>query len=163
MKRASWIAFLLFLAIAPSALAQLPSGKWWRKPEIINNLGLTEEQQTRLDGIFRTAANDLIDMRADVEKQNVALRGELDQTQLNRANIQKIAAKLNEARGRLFERELMMLTDMRGVLTDQQWNRMRTALDRMGGRAERRENGEATPPPQVPNNRRPQLPRRRPL
>jgi hypothetical protein len=61
----------------------------------------------------------------------VALRGELDQSQLNRANIQRIAAHLSEARARLFERELGMLVDMRAVLSDQQWNRMRTELDQL--------------------------------
>ena len=34
-------------------------------------------------------------------------------------------------RGRLFDRELTMLVEMRGVLTDPQWNRMRNELDRL--------------------------------
>jgi hypothetical protein len=118
-------------AFAASAFAQLPPGKWWRRPEIINQLALTEDQQTRLDSIFRGSASDLIDLRGEVEKQNIALRGELDQPQLNRANIRKIAAQLNEARGHLFERELSMLVDMRAVLSDQQWNHMRAELDRL--------------------------------
>src|SRR5437667_9044212 len=130
---------MAIIAIAGSAFAQLPPGKWWRKPEIVTTLGLTEEQQMRLDAIFRSAANDLIDLRGEVEKQNIALRGELDQPQLNRANIRKIAAQLNEARGRLFERELSMLIDMRAVLSDQQWNHMRAELDRL------REGGQQQP------------------
>jgi len=135
LKKPILIAFAI-AAFAASAFAQLPPGKWWRRPEIINQLALTEDQQTRLDGIFRVSAGDLIDLRGDVEKQNIALRGELDQPQLNRANIRKIAAQLNEARGRLFERELSMLVDMRAVLSDQQWNHMRSELDRL------RENGQ---------------------
>jgi hypothetical protein len=45
--------------------------------------------------------------------------------------VQRIAARLSEARGKLFEREVMMLVDMRGVLNDPQWMKMRTFLDRM--------------------------------
>jgi hypothetical protein len=127
MRRLVFVALLL---ASFAAQAQLPPGKWWRKPEIVRQLALTEEQQMRLDQIFRGAANDLIDLRGEVEKQSVALRGEIDQPQLNRGNIRSIGAKLNEARGRLFDRELMMLVDMRGVLNDQQWNRMRAVLDR---------------------------------
>ena len=130
MKKTFLIAVVL-AAFAASAFAQLPPGKWWRRTEIINQLALTEEQQNRLDAIFRASASDLIDLRGEVEKQNVALRGELDQSQLNRANIQRIAAHLNEARGRLFVRELGMLIDMRAVLSDQQWNRMRAELDQL--------------------------------
>ena len=66
-----------------------------------------------------------------MEKANLALRSELDAAQLNRQNIQRQAARLSEARARLFERELMMLVDMRAVLTDTQWNQMRRELERL--------------------------------
>jgi len=129
MKRFLVIALLL---VATSVSAQqLPPGRWWRAPRIVETLGLTEEQQTRLEAIFRGAANDLIDRKAEVEKQNVALRGELDQHALNRQAIQQISGRLSEARGRLFERELMMLVDMRGVLNEDQWTRLRAELEKM--------------------------------
>jgi hypothetical protein len=127
-----WTLALLALLIATAALAaDLPPGKWWRRPDMVLLLGLTADQQTRLDAIWRGASSELIDDRGEVEKQNIALRGELDQPQLDRKNVQRLAARLNEARGRLFERELMMLVDMRGVLTDTQWSRMRAQLDRV--------------------------------
>jgi len=129
MKRFLVIALLL---VATSVSAQqLPPGRWWRAPRIVETLGLTEEQQTRLEAIFRGAANDLIDRKAEGEKQNVALRGELDQHALNRQAIQQISGRLSEARGRLFERELMMLVDMRGVLNEDQWTRLRAELEKM--------------------------------
>jgi len=130
VKRAAFA--LLALLLAASALAaDLPPGKWWRRPEIVQQLGLSAEQQEKLEGVWRSASSDLIDARADVEKQNIALRAELDRPQLDRRAVQGIAARLNAARGRLFERELMMLVDMRGVLSDTQWTRMRTFLDRV--------------------------------
>ena len=128
MKKIFVIALLL---VATSLSAQqLPPGRWWRAQRVVETLGLTEEQQTRLEAIFRGAANDLIDRKAEVEKQNVALRGELDQRQLNRQAIQQIAGRLSDARSRLFERELMMLVDMRGVLNEEQWTRLRAELER---------------------------------
>lgn len=125
---------LLVTAIATSALAQnLPPGKWWRRPEIVQTLNLAEEQQEKLETIFRVSSADLIDLRGEVEKQNITLRGDLDQAQLDRAAIRRDAQKLSDARGRLFERELMMLADMRAVLNDSQWNRMRSGLmERLG-------------------------------
>jgi hypothetical protein len=126
------IAAIVLATIAGSAFAQqLPPGRWWHRQELVSTLSLTEEQQSRLDAIFAAAANDLIDAKADVEKGEIALRSELDQPALNRENIRKVAMRLNDARNRKFTRELMMLVDMRSVLSDQQWNRMRTELDRV--------------------------------
>lgn len=123
------VAFLACTALAHAQ--QLPPGKWWRRPELIQQLQLTADQQERLDEVFRGAANELIDTKADVEKLHVAIRGELDRPQLRKGELQRLAGQLSAARGRLFERELMMLVDMRAVLTDQQWTRIRTFLDRV--------------------------------
>jgi hypothetical protein len=125
----------LAILLATSAFAQLPPGKWWRRPEIVQQLQLTEDQQFKLDAIWRDEAKDLIDLKAEMDKQSINLRGELDQPTLNRAAIRQIAAKLSDARARRFERELMMFVDMRAVLTDTQWNRMRTVLDRIAANA----------------------------
>jgi Spy/CpxP family protein refolding chaperone len=122
---------LLLLLFATSAFGQLPPGKWWRQPEIIQNLSLTEDQQDKLDAIFRGAANDLIDTKAEIDKGTIALRGELDKPQLDRNAIRAIAQRINAARSKKFESELMMLTDMRAVLSETQWNKMRSAIDRM--------------------------------
>lgn len=123
------VAFLACTALAHAQ--QLPPGKWWRRPELIQQLQLTADQQERLDEVFRGAANELIDTKADVEKLHVAIRGELDRPQLRKGELQRLAGQLSAARGRLFERELMMLVDMRAVLTDHQWTRIRTFLDRV--------------------------------
>ncbi len=133
MKRALLLLALFTLATTASAI-DLPPGKWWRRPEIIQRLNLTDDQQTRLEAISVKSANELIDLKAEVEKANVAMRAELDQPQLNREAIRHAAMRLNDARAKLFERELMMLVDMRGVLNDLQWNQMRQAVDRMPNR-----------------------------
>jgi Spy/CpxP family protein refolding chaperone len=138
VKRFLLIAFVISIAASAFGQATLPPGKWWRRPEIVQQLNLAEEQQNKLEAVFRTASSDLIDLRGEVEKQNIALRGDLDQSQLDRAAIRRDAQKLSEARGRLFDRELTMLVDMRAVLNDAQWNRMRNELSQLGGGAAQR-------------------------
>ena len=132
IRRVIIAAVLLASAVLADA-QQLPPGKWWRKPEVVQRLQLTNEQQDRLDEIFRGAADDLIDAKAAVEKLQIAIRGELDRAQVRRPELQKIARQLSEARGKLFERELMMLVDMRGVLEEEQWRTLRDFLDRRPG------------------------------
>jgi len=148
MTRRFLIAAALLVAASIVEAQQLPPGKWWRRPEVIKELTLSAEQQDRLDEVWRVAANDLIDAKAAVEKLQIALRGEIDRTQLRRAEIERLGTQLHEARGKLFTRELMMLVDMRSVLNDNQWNRFRQHLERM---QERREggprDGQGGPPP----------------
>jgi hypothetical protein len=129
----------------------MPPGKWWQRPEVIQQLQLSSDQQERLDEIFRGAANDLIDAKGDVEKMQIAIRGELDRPQVRKAELQRIAAQLSAARGRLFERELMMFGHARRA-NDQQWRRMRQFLDRV----------QEQRPGQGPGQRKPPLQRRRP-
>lgn len=149
MTKRLLLAALLTVGLAATTFAaDLPPGKWWRRPEVINTLNLSEDQQNKLESVWASSASDLIDLRASVDKENVALRVLLDAPQLDRAAIRRAAARLSEARGRLFERELMMLVDMRNVLNDQQWMRMRAFLDRMDQ--------------QKQQNQRPNAQRRRP-
>jgi Spy/CpxP family protein refolding chaperone len=129
MKK-GFAAVLLLTATIASA-QQMPPGKWWQRPEVVRELQLTNEQRERLDEIFRGAANGLIDAKGDVEKLQIALRGEIDRPQTRRAEILRIVKQLSDARGQLFEREVTMLLDMRGVLSEEQWSRMRDRLDQM--------------------------------
>ncbi|HKR64308.1 MAG TPA: periplasmic heavy metal sensor [Thermoanaerobaculia bacterium] len=142
----------LFAAATFAQAQQMPPGKWWRREGVVQQLQLTSDQQNKLDDIFTAAADDLIDARAGVEKLQVALRAEIERPQLRRTEIQKIVTRLSDARGKLFEREVMMLVDMRAVLNDQQWMKMRGFLDRMQDeRGGPRPNG---PRPNGPNGQR---------
>ena len=130
------IVAALLVAAGIAEAQQLPHGKWWRRQEVARELSLTTDQQDRLDAVFTSAADDLIDAKAAVEKLQVSLRSEIDRTQLRRAEIERIGSALHAARGKLFSRELVMLVDMRAVLNDAQWNRLREHLDRMQQRGE---------------------------
>ena len=69
-KAIALIILAVSLVTATASAQQMPPGKWWRRPEITRTLALTSDQQARLDAIFRSAANELIDRRADVEKES---------------------------------------------------------------------------------------------
>ena len=123
------VAAALLLAATFAEAQQLPPGRWWRREEVVRQLELTRAQQEKLDQVFQSVANDLIDAKANVEKLQVALRAELDRPQVRRAELQRLAAQLTQARGKLFEHEILMLADMRGVLNEEQWTQLRSHLD----------------------------------
>ena len=155
MKRRFVFAATLLAATFIVEAQQLPPGKWWRREEVVRQLELTRTQQEKLDEVFRLAADDLIDARASIEKLQVALRGELDRPQLRRQELQRLATQLTAARGKLFERELMMLADMRGILDQEQWTQLRAHLDRMQDRMRPDRGGNPQQQQRVPQRRRP--------
>jgi len=167
MTRRFLIAAALIAAATFASAQQLPPGKWWRRDEVVRHLGLSTDQQNRLDRIYAEAASDLIDARGEVEKASIALRSEIDQPQPNHNSVMKTAARLSAARGKLFERELLMLLDMRATLTEQQWTKMRNVLDRMEqNRKPRMDGGNPDDgpdgPPNGPNPGRGNRPQQRP-
>lgn len=131
MTRRFLIAAILVACAAAAQAQPMTPGKWWQRPEIVEELQLSADQQQRLDAVFRATADDLIDTKASIEKLQLAIRNELDRAQIRRAELQKIVGQLNAARGRMFELEMLMLVDMRGVLNDSQWVKIRNHLDRM--------------------------------
>jgi Spy/CpxP family protein refolding chaperone len=161
MKKVFALALLFAGLVAPAFAQAIPNGKWWRKPELVRKLAITREQQDKFENIYRDSADQLIDLRAEVEKKNVDLRGALDRDQINRQDIQKLAARLSDARAKLFERELMLFVDMRTVLTADQWENFRGMLQAQeeGGRGMGRRGGPGgmggMPPP---GGRNPDMP-----
>lgn len=136
MKRTATILFLV-LFTAPLVMAQnpglnMPRGKWWRMPRVVEKLNILPAQQTRLDRVFDNAAPELIDLRADMQKKALALRDLLDATKLDAKAISQAADELSAARAKIFNREMMMMVDMRNVLDDTQWTMLRHALEERG-------------------------------
>ena len=50
-----------------------PGGMWWKNPMVVQRLALTPEQTKKMDGIFEQSRLQLIDLKANVEKQNALL------------------------------------------------------------------------------------------
>src|ERR1035441_3039307 len=62
-----------------------PQGMWWRNPMVVQRLTLTPDQVKRMDGIFQVSRLQLIDLRANVQKQEVMLEPLLSANPLDRS------------------------------------------------------------------------------
>jgi Spy/CpxP family protein refolding chaperone len=144
-----FVAVLLIASMTEAGAQQLPPGKWWHRPEVISRLGLTPAQRERLDDVLRRSAPELVELRDEMERNASALREQLDRPDLDREAVRKAAEEVSSARARLFERELMMLVDMRRELRDEQWNRFRALIESRPGQG---------PPTGMQERRGPQQP-----
>ena len=101
-----------------------PRGMWWKNPDIIQKLTLTAEQQKRMDDIFQQSRLQLIDLKANVEKQEVMLEPMLA---ANPPDTNKVLGQIDHvasARAELEKANARMLLGIRGVLSADQWTKL---------------------------------------
>jgi len=55
------------------ALRLGPPGRWWDDPEFIKKLGLSDDQQKKMDDIFNSARLNLIDLFAAGQKEEAIM------------------------------------------------------------------------------------------
>jgi Spy/CpxP family protein refolding chaperone len=54
-------------AVARAQMPDIPPGKWWKRPAVVQKLGLTAEQQEKLEKIFLERRRAFVDLKAEVE------------------------------------------------------------------------------------------------
>ena len=134
-------------------------GRWWNDPEVAQQIGLTDQQKQQMDQIFVQHRLKLIDLNANLEKQEVLFRPMIEADQPDETKILAQIDAIAQARAELEKADARMLFDTRKVLTPEQWqklkamrmehrDRMRMRDDRRGPRQHRmgRDGGPPAPP-----------------
>jgi len=101
-----------------------PPGLWWKNPMLVQQIGITPDQQKKMDDILQQSRLQLIDLKANVERQELLLHPMLD---ANPPDTNKVLAqidKLAQARADLEKSNAKMLLGIRTVLTPDQWTKL---------------------------------------
>jgi Spy/CpxP family protein refolding chaperone len=102
----------------------VPPGEWWKNPDVIQKLTLTEDQQKKMDGIFQQSRLQLIDLKANLEKQEVLLEPMLNANPPDSAKALAQIGKVADARAELEKTNAKMLLGIRSILTTDQWTKL---------------------------------------
>ncbi|MGA7524902.1 MAG: Spy/CpxP family protein refolding chaperone [Acidobacteriaceae bacterium] len=150
-------------------------GRWWNDPHLAQQIGLTDQQKHQMDQIFLQHRLNLIDLNANLEKQEVLFGPMISADQPDETKILAQIDAIAQARADLEKANARMLFDLRKVLTPEQWQKLKAMRaerregmrgDRMRG--DRRDqwgprrahpmgpNGGAPPPPPAQPNNAPQ-------
>lgn len=126
-------------------------GAWWKNSAVAKALNLTDDQQQQLEKNFMDYRLKLVDLRADLERQEILLQPLMDANQLDEAAISKQLDAVIAARGRLEKTNGMMNVSLRKVLTPEQWQKLKAHFQQMarrrmmGGERFRRPDGRRGP------------------
>ena len=104
----------------------VPPGEWWKNADTIQQLSLTEDQQKKMDAIFQQSRLTLIDLKANLEKQEVLLEPMLNANPPDATKALAQISKVADARAELEKTNAKMLLGIRGVLTADQWTKLQT-------------------------------------
>jgi Spy/CpxP family protein refolding chaperone len=139
-----------------------PRGRWWNNPEVAQKLGLTTDQQKKMDDIFQQSRLKLIDQHAAVEKEETILEPLLAAEQPDETRVLAQIDKVAQARAELEKANARMLLGLRGALTTAQWKTLQTLgpeehMGRRGPDDRRGRHGPDRPPagnggPAAPGN-----------
>lgn len=101
-----------------------PPGRWWMDPGLVQRLGLTPDQQRRIDAVFQQNRLKLIDLSASLEKQEAMLEPLLEADRPEEAQVLAQIDRVAQARADLEKANGRMLFGFRSVLTLDQWKRL---------------------------------------
>ena len=107
------------------ALRAGPHGRWWNNPEMAQKLGLTPEQQAKIDDVFQQSRLKLIDLNASLQKEEVILEPLVGADQPDESKILPQIDRVAQARAELEKANARMLLGIRRVLTPEQWKKLR--------------------------------------
>lgn len=103
-----------------------PGGTWWKDSELVTKLKLTDQQKQQLEKTFLDYRLKLVDLRAEVERQELKLQPLMDADQVNKDQISNALNSLIAARGKLELTSAMMNVSMREILTVEQWKQLQS-------------------------------------
>jgi Spy/CpxP family protein refolding chaperone len=96
-------------------------GMWWKNPDLVAKLGLTADQQKRMEDIFLQSRIQLIHMKASLEEQELLLEPIMNANPPDNAKALAQIGKIADTRADLEKANAKMLLGIRGVLTATQW------------------------------------------
>lgn len=128
MRRLGWQVAILLMACGAVAWAQgpfhSPGGKWWSNPDMVRQVGLTAEQQKKMDEVLQQSRLKLIDLNATLEKEEVVMEGLMRGPELDDSKILPAVDRIAQARAELEKANARLMLGIRHLLTPEQWEKL---------------------------------------
>jgi Spy/CpxP family protein refolding chaperone len=99
----------------------MPPGKWWDRPEMVKNLGISADQRKKMDDVFQQMRAKLIDLHAALDKEEAAAEPLMQAAQLDDSKILPQIDRIAQARAELEKAEARLVLGLRHVMTVEQW------------------------------------------
>ena len=124
------VLFLIIFLLPINAMAQrMKYGKWWQRPEIAQQINLTDEETTNLDNQFLESRRKMIDLKSNVEKEQLELEWLLEAKDLDEKAVRKQRQKLEEARSALDAERFELILQTRKILGYERFQEVKAYME----------------------------------
>jgi len=132
LKKNLTVATLLLLILFPTCASsqELPVGKWWRTPHIVEQLNLIDEQLIQLDALFVESTHKLRDLKHGVEKEQFELKILLEKNTLDEDGIMKQVRKLEKERALLNEERVRIIVKTRRIIGYEAFSKLKDLVEK---------------------------------
>lgn len=100
-------------------------GRWWHNPQLAQAIGITDDQKKKMDDIYQQHRLNLVDLNANLEKEELLLKPMIGADQPNENEVLGQIDKVAQARAELEKANARMLFDVRRTLTPDQWQKLK--------------------------------------
>lgn len=104
----------------------MPSGKWWHMPRVVERLNLAEAQITQLDKAFYKSRLNLIRLKSDLEREQFELETRLENKTLDENAALEQYKRLEQARVKLGVERFRFLLKIREIVGFERFRELMT-------------------------------------
>lgn len=101
-----------------------PPGKWWSDPGVVQRLGISADQQKKMEGLFQQNRLRLIDLSAALQKEEAILDPLLHAERPDEPRVLAQIDRIAQARAELEKANARFLLGIRDILTPDQWHKL---------------------------------------
>jgi Spy/CpxP family protein refolding chaperone len=148
---------VLCFALAVSRAVSAQPMQWWKLEPVKNEIGLTSDQSTRIEGIFQESMMELRQKKTELDHLEGKLSN-LIETMADEAQVTRQIDRVESVRGAMNKTRTLMLLHIRQVLNAEQ----RVKLNAIYARWEQERRGREKERSAPDGNRRPDESGRRP-
>jgi periplasmic protein CpxP/Spy len=105
-----------------------PRGRWWSNPDVASKIGLSADQQKKMDAVFEQARPNLMNLSQTVHGEEQDMVPLLAADQPDEGKILAQIDRIAQARAELEKANARMLLGLRRILTPGQWKTLQ-AMD----------------------------------
>ena len=117
----------------------LPRGKWWRTPEVVNELKISSDEQAKLDNLYYKHRNQMIALKSDLKKEQIALEWFIEKEKLDESACMDQFQKILSTRNKLSIERYNFLIEVRKLLGLERFQQLKAKFQKLRVDRSRRE------------------------